>query len=81
MDVLLRRGSRGCSRNEASHKIWEHSVQLLVQGFYQWVGVSVSLFLSLMLALTLSLGGFTSHCSASKSVGTFVVVMVTDIKR
>lgn len=33
------------------------------------------------LSFSLSLWGFTSHCSASKSVRTFVVVMETDIKR
>lgn len=46
-----------------------------------FLGGWVALSLSLPHALTLSLRGFTSHCSARKSVRTFVVVMVTDIKR
>lgn len=74
----------GSVGNGASHMIWEHSVQLLVKVF-EWVALSLlsslSFSLALTLTLTLSLWGFTSHCSASKSVRTFVVVMVTDIKR
>lgn len=73
MDVWLRRELWGYIRNQAYHMIWEHSVQLSVQGFFSgWVS---------SLSFSLSLWGFTSHCSASKSVRTFVVVMETDIKR
>lgn len=84
MNVWIRRGLQGCIGNRASHMIWEHSVHLLVQDFWVggWLCLSLSfLSLSLSLPLTLSLWGFTSHCSARKSVRTFVVVMVTDIKR
>lgn len=42
---------RGCIGNQASHMIWEHSVQLLVQGF----GVGGWLCLSLSLSCLLSL--------------------------
>lgn len=46
---------------------------------FGWVGGS--LCLSLTLALTLSLWGFTSHCSASKSVRTLWLLWWRDIKR
>lgn len=64
---------------EIKHLTWSGNIVYIYWcTIFGWVGDSLSLCL---FSLTLSLWGFTSHCSARKSVRTFVVVMVTDIKR
>lgn len=69
---------------EIEHLTWSGNIVYIYWcKIFGWVALSLSLLssLSLSLPLTLSLWGFTSHCSARESVRTFVVVMVTDIKR